>query len=115
MTDSFTVHVDERGSLLPVDLDRLAFTPVRAFVVTGPPEGATRGGHRVPCREQVVLVSGRVELRYGGERVLLAEPGATMLLEAGERMEYDLAPGGSTILVLADEPYEPHEPPGASG
>jgi hypothetical protein len=95
MTDSFTVH-----------LDRLAFTPVRAFVVSGPPEGATRGGHPVPCREQIVLVAGRVEMRYRGETVVLAEPGATMLLEPGEPMEYDLAPGGSTILVLADEPYE---------
>ncbi len=105
MTDSFGVYVDARGALLPIELDDLAFTPRRAFVVVGPAEGTTRGGHVVPCREQVVLVTGRAELRYAGRTIVLDALGATVLLEPGQAMEYDLAPGGSSILVLADQPY----------
>ena len=61
MTD-FPAYDDERGVLVPIELDDAAFAPRRIFAVTGPPEGATRGGHEVTCREQVVLVSGRAEL-----------------------------------------------------
>jgi len=110
MTDRFEVHVDERGQLLPVDLRDLPFAPARCFVVTGPPEGATRGGHLVPCRELVVLVSGSADVRQDGVTVRLAQPGDTLLLEPGVYMDYDLAPGGSTILVLADRPYDPERP-----
>ena len=48
MTEAFPTYVDPRGLLLPIDLDGLDFEPVRVFVVAGPPEGATRGGHVVP-------------------------------------------------------------------
>jgi WxcM-like, C-terminal len=105
VTESFEVHVDARGALLPIRLDELAFTPCRAFVVVGPDEGSTRGGHVVSCREQVVLMTGRAELRYAGRTIVLDTLGATVLLEPGQPMDYDLAPGGSSILVLAEEPY----------
>jgi len=100
------VFDDDRGRLIPLDLDDLPFAPRRVFVVTGPLEGATRGGHPVPCRELVVLVSGAATVRCGGTTTLLAAPGEQLLLEPGGEMDYDLAPGGSTILVLADAPYE---------
>ena len=78
----------------------------RLFVVAGPQEGATRGGHLVSCQELVVLVSGTAEFRYDGVTTRLTEPGAALLLPAGGLVEYDLAPGGATIVVLADQPYE---------
>ena len=67
-TRRFPAYADPRGLLVPVDLDALAFAPVRVFVVAGPSAGATRGGHPAPCREQVVLVSGRVAVRHGVSR-----------------------------------------------
>ena len=103
---SAPVFDDDRGRLVPVDLADLPFVPRRVFVVTGPPEGATRGGHVVPCRELVVLVSGTATLRHDGATTTLAAAGERLLLEPGGEMDYDLAPGGSTILVLADAPYE---------
>jgi hypothetical protein len=105
VTERFEVYVDERGALLPIELDGLAFPPRRLFVVTGPPEGSTRGGHDVECREQLVLVSGRAELRVDDRTVVLDVPGATAVVEPGQTMDYDLAPGGSTLLVLADQPW----------
>lgn len=105
MTESFDVHVDARGALLPIELDDLAFIPRRAFVVVGPADGSTRGGHDVPCREQVILMTGRAELRFAGRTIVLDTLGATVTVQPGQAMEYDLAPGGSSILVLAEERY----------
>ena len=101
----FPAHDDERGVLVPIELDDVGFVVRRVFAVTGPPEGATRGGHEVTCREQVVLVSGRAELRIDDRTVVLDRPGASALVEPGERMDYELGPGGSTIVVLADRPW----------
>jgi hypothetical protein len=107
VTGPFPTHADERGVLLPVDLGDLPFVARRVFVVTGPPDGARRGGHTVPCRELVVLVAGSATVRRDGEVVRLAEAGDAVLLEPGCEMDYDLAPGGSTVLVIADAAYVP--------
>lgn len=107
MSESLRTYVDGRGMLLPIELDDLPFVPVRLFVVVGPADGATRGGHDVPCRQLLVLLSGRAEVRYDGDTTELAEPGATLLMGPGGHVDYDLAPGGSTVLVLADAAYDP--------
>ena len=103
---SFPSYADERGVLVPIELAEVPFVTRRVFVVTGPPEGAVRGGHEVTCREQVVLVSGRAELRIGDRVEVLDRPGAAVLIEAGETMSYELGPGGSAVVVLADAPWE---------
>jgi hypothetical protein len=103
--DAFEAFVDERGTLVPIELDRTAFPPRRVFVVAAPLAGATRGGHEVTCREQLVLVAGRVQVRIDDRTEVLEHPGASVLIEPGQTMSYDLAPGGSTVVVLADEPW----------
>jgi hypothetical protein len=108
------VHVDRRGALLPVDLDDTEFPIRRIFVVTAPEGGADRGGHEVTCRELVVLVGGRAEIHVGlapdrlSGTIVLDRPGAGVHLEPGEFMAYRLD-DASSILVLADEPYEDTE------
>jgi uncharacterized RmlC-like cupin family protein len=104
----FPAFVDPRGLLLPVEFEDLPFEPARLFVVVGPAEGATRGGHEVSCHEVVVLVSGTAEVRYDASTTTLARPGDWLELPPGGVVEYDLAPGGSTVVVLADRPYR-HE------
>jgi hypothetical protein len=106
------VHDDERGSLLPVELGDVGFPVARVFVVTGPDGGAWRGDHGVPCRELVVLVTGRAEVRVrprpesASETFVLDRPGEAIELRPGDSMEYHLTDGLSTILVLADAPYD---------
>jgi hypothetical protein len=102
---TFEAYADERGTLIPIELDALPFVPRRVFTVVGPPEGSTRGGHEVDCRELLVLVNGRVEVRLDRRTEVLERAGEVLLLEPGQLVSYDLAPGGSTILVLADEPW----------
>jgi hypothetical protein len=102
----FPRFVDDRGLLVPVEFDGLPFVPARLFLVVGPAEGATRGGHETSCHELMVLVSGSVEIRYDGVTTNLTVPGDWLELPPGGSVEYDLAPGGSTVAVLADQPYE---------
>ena len=102
---TFPSYADDRGVLVPIELADVPFVTQRVFVVTAPAEGATRGGHEVTCREQVVLVSGRAELRVGKRVVVLDRPGAAMVIEPGETLSYDLGPGGSSVVVLADAPW----------
>jgi hypothetical protein len=109
-TRAFTVHVDTRGALLPVELGDVGFPVRRVFVVSAPGQGAERGGHEVSCRELVVLISGsaKVEVRGRSDRpsetVALVRPGDAVALEPGEYMTYRLAVA-SSVLVLAEEPY----------
>lgn len=105
MSDGFETFVDPRGLLLPIELGDAPFDVARVFVVVGPPEGSTRGGHEVSCQELVVLVSGSAVVRYDGVRTVLTEPGRSVALAPGGVVEYDLHPGGSTVVVLADQPY----------
>ena len=106
MSGPFPRFTDARGMLLPVEFDQLPFVPARLFVVVGPAEGTTRGGHEVPCHELMVLVSGSVEVRHDGVTTTLSRPGDWLELPPGGLVEYDLAPGGSTVAVLADQPYQ---------
>ena len=106
---TFPVYDDERGRLLPLDLADLPFAPRRVFVVTGPPQGATRGGHAVPCRELVVLVTGAATVRHDGvatELTVAGRPRAARAgrgrgLRPGTRWLHDPGPGGRAVRAGA--------------
>ena len=103
----FEVHRDERGTLLPIELRDAPFAVRRVFTVAGADGGSARGGHAAPCREVVVLVTGVADVEVDGVMTVLDEPGAAVLIEAGEFVRYRLDADGSVILVLADEEYHP--------
>ena len=113
MTDGITPDVrvaqDDRGQLVAVEFDGLPFVPRRSFVVTSDTAPVTRGGHAADCREVIVLVVGRVELRTVGmgepRSTVLDSPGALVEVRPGDYIDYDLLEPGSTVLVLADRPY----------
>ena len=112
---SLPLFTDPRGSLLPIEFDELPFAPVRIFLVTGPEEGARRGGHLVPCRELLVLITGSATVTNAGRTTRLDRPGQWVLLEHGKMVDYVLDPGSSTVAVLADEPYVALDEPGSGG
>ncbi|MCW2759933.1 MAG: hypothetical protein JWR85_134 [Marmoricola sp.] len=105
------VFVDSRGSLLSVEFPDVPFVVRRAFVVTGPPGGADRGDHPVPCGQAVVLISGSatfVVIAPDGALPAefgLDEPGQTVVLRRGEYVRYRLHDEHSQILVLAEDAY----------
>jgi hypothetical protein len=110
MIERFVEVADERGSLLPVELDEVPFPVRRVFVVHGSANGVPRGDHEVPCEELVVLLSGTACFRVNAptgdasERVLRAR-GDVLALRPGEHVVYRLDSEAAAILVLASEPY----------
>lgn len=111
---SFPSFVDERGTLVPIELDHVGFDVRRVFAVAAPLGGSTRGEHASTCRELIVLVSGEAEVITGvgaTERTVpLTRPGATAEVEPGDYIRYRLRDAGSVIVVLADDSYRPPDP-----
>ena len=106
-------YADERGTLVPVELDTVGFDVRRVFAVAGPPGGATRGEHALTCRELIVLVSGaaRFEVGAGPDEVLgtheLTVPGDSLAVGPAGWLRYHLRDDRSVVLVLADAAYRP--------
>jgi hypothetical protein len=111
---SFPSFTDERGTLVPIELDHVGFGVRRVFAVEGPLSGSTRGEHAATCRELIVLVSGAVEVTVGVgamERTLrLTRPGSTAEVQPGDYISYRLGDCRSVIVVLADEAYRSPDP-----
>ena len=106
------MHSDERGNLLPLDFDRLPFTPRRVFTVTGVPVGSIRGEHGHRSGEQLlVCLQGKIDLllRKGHEEATtaLTPAGPGLLLGAGVWCRQTYLVSNSVLLVLASEPYDP--------
>lgn len=105
------VFSDDRGQLVAVELAHVPFEPQRCFVVTGTQGPASRGGHVAGCREYMVLISGLVRLHLdsasrGSRQLLLDSPGDVALIDADDLVCYDLLEPGTSVLVLADVPYD---------
>ncbi|WP_375415487.1 aminotransferase class I/II-fold pyridoxal phosphate-dependent enzyme [uncultured Bradyrhizobium sp.] len=109
-----SLHADARGELAAFDRSNLPFEPVRIFVITDVPNGATRGGHVISCDEFFWIRLGRCRLSIctGGFRtsLLLDDPKRGVVVPAGSFLELtDFAP--DTILtVMAPQPYAPGSP-----
>ena len=103
--------VDERGTLVPVELDDVGFEVRRVFAVVGTGSTTERGDHALTCREVVVLVAGRATVEVGDgpagpfSRHDLAEPGQSVVAGPLGWLRYTLHGDRSVILVLADAPY----------
>ena len=102
-------HVDAQGTLAAFDCNNLPFEPVRTFVITDVPENTKRGRHALSCDEFVWAQNGRCRLIMsdGARRfsILLDNAQQGALLPSGLFLELtDFAPG-TTLVVLASQPY----------
>lgn len=108
-----SLHADDRGELIAVELEQAPFVVKRVFVVRAPDQQVQRGGHVVLCHELLILMSGEVTAhisRHAAEDVVLSErltePGQSVQLFPGDFIEYFLDNPLSSVLVLADQPFE---------
>lgn len=102
---------DERGWLTPVDLWRIPFTPVRAFLVEAP-AGVSRGGHGHTSGQQLLMrVSGRifVEVALGDQTmtIMLDETDSAILIKAPVWSRQTYCIEDARLLVFCDTPYDP--------
>lgn len=111
-TGQLPSFVDERGTLLPIELSGIAFPVQRVFVVKGTTPPQSRGNHIVSCDELIVLISGTVAVRVGpgpddlDDAVVLDTLGQSIPIATGSFIVYELGDDRSAILVLAAEPYQ---------
>ena len=108
----FSVHTDERGSLLPIEFEQLPFMPRRVFTVAGMPKGTVRGGHGHKGGQQLLIcLHGQIEamLRRGNEeaQALLLPAGPGLLFGPGVWCRQTYVTANSVLLVFASEPYDP--------
>ena len=106
----FPVHRDARGELVVMERTDIGFDVARVFTVTGTDGGGPRGGHRATCLELLVLVAGRVVVTLGRDGAPddehdLRHPGASVTIDRGTHVDYELDGTGSVIVVLCDAPY----------
>jgi hypothetical protein len=109
--ETVSTHTDSRGDLVAVELPLLDFTVRRVFVVSGPPGGADRGNHLIPCEQLMVLIRGSATVRVDsdpdrpGDPIVLDHAGASLRLPAGKFVRYRLHDDSSAVMVLAEETY----------
>lgn len=106
----FPVHRDARGELVAIEGTDVGFEVARVFTVTGADGGGPRGGHRATCSELIVLVVGRVVVTLGRDGAPdvahdLRRPGASVTIDRGTHVDYELDDARSVIVVLCDAPY----------
>ena len=104
---------DERGSLVPLTFDDVAFRVARSFVVNAP-RGAVRGGHAHRSVRQVLFrASGtiEVEVRHDGARALvtLDESNPALLVEPGVWAQQTYLDDHAALVVFADGAYDSTE------
>jgi UDP-2-acetamido-3-amino-2,3-dideoxy-glucuronate N-acetyltransferase len=107
-------RTDMRGSLLPLDFAQLPFLPCRAFVVRDVPAGTVRGRHAHRRGSQLLVrLTGRVlvDMRFEGQEdlVTLDRSDRALLIGPGVWAEQTYLDPGSILLVLASDPYDPHD------
>jgi dTDP-4-amino-4,6-dideoxygalactose transaminase/dTDP-4-dehydrorhamnose 3,5-epimerase-like enzyme len=105
------VHTDARGLLVAFDSKTLPFQPVRTFVITNVPHGATRGGHVISCDEFLWVQAGACRLSISdgvrGTSLLLDDPKHGVIVPEGLFLEVtDLAPD-TLLIVMASQAYAP--------
>jgi hypothetical protein len=109
----FAAHVDDRGSLLPIELATIPFDVQRVFVVHGSTPATERGGHFADCEQILVLLSGTASVRHGSDRAApttteLLTPGDAVMLGEDDYIVYNLRDEHSSILVLASSSFSGH-------
>jgi len=104
-----SLHGDARGMLAAFDRETLPFEPVRTFVITNVPHGATRGGHVISCDEFFWVQTGQCRLSISdGARqtsLLLDNPQRGVIVPAGLLLELTNFTPDTLLIVMASQPY----------
>lgn len=109
-----TPHVDERGALLAFDYSSLPFVPRRAFTVTQVPKGTVRGQHAHRKASQLLIcLSGRVRVDLWRDvkrtTLDLDDPATGLVVLPGTYASQTYLLPQTTLLVFANEPYDPDD------
>jgi len=76
----YHVYTEERGDLLPVEMDTIPFEVKRTFMVYNVPKGVSRGFHaHHKCQQYLLCVNGEIEVTLipmkGKEELIVLKKG----------------------------------------
>lgn len=113
MVEKYNTFSDNRGTLVPIEINQIPFTVKRFFIVNDVPVGVTRGGHAhyktkqyILCIDgtvEVILNDGNSEIIYNlnkSEGVLIPE----MIWDSQKFISEN-----STILVVCSTNYDEND------
>jgi hypothetical protein len=106
--------VQVHDELIAVDFSILPWTPQRVFTVIASEDSQHRGNHLAGCNQFVTLICGNVSFYVTEEGkseavITLKNRGESIFITSTSYVKYTLHEKNSTILVLADRPYEVRE------
>lgn len=107
----FAPQADQRGTLLPIELEDIPFVVRRIFVISPGDAGEIRGGHsHRNGRQLLVCLDGEIEvsLQEAGctHAVTLRPDGVSLIIEAGLWSQQTYASASSRLLVLSDQNFD---------
>ncbi len=105
-----TNHIDERGTLVPLEFANMPFVPQRAFFVRDVRAGQSRGGHAHSRGQQLLIrVSGEVivDIAYqdAQQRIFLTDSTQALLIGPDVWASQTYSNPDATLLAFASEPY----------
>lgn len=109
---SLTAYTDQRGTLVPVDIDGLLpFSVRRAWSITGAAADTVRGRHaHYECDQAFWCNRGYARfVLTDGERVaehMLESPTGLIVVPAGLWVQIDHFQPGTVLMALASHPYD---------
>jgi dTDP-4-dehydrorhamnose 3,5-epimerase-like enzyme len=104
-------NVEERGSLSSVEFGKLPFTPLRIFWISQVPAQITRGNHfHKNCNQILICTDGEISIstidETGSKKFFSLSSNDGLVLPKFHYVEIDFHNLETTLLVLADQPYD---------
>jgi len=110
MLDKLSFKKDKRGVLIPLDFDKLPFTPKRSFFVKDVPKNTIRGAHaHYKTKQFIICLSGEIQAILDNgiakEEKTLKE-GETLFHDSLEWGEFTFLSGQEQMWVFCSTPYD---------
>lgn len=105
MTTHHHIYSEERGDLLPVELDTIPFEVKRVFIVYNVPKGVPRGSHaHHRCQQYLLCVNGEIEVTLISQkeekRVFVLNKGQGCLVDTYVWDSQKFLTGNDVLLVF---------------
>jgi dTDP-4-dehydrorhamnose 3,5-epimerase-like enzyme len=106
-------HIDPRGELTVLDLNKVPFVPARLFYVQNSPKGQVRGNHAHRInRQYLICTQGAIEVRlHDGRQVsqFMLGHGNAVLVNTMVWNTQTYLTGRDMLFVLCSHGYDPQE------
>lgn len=99
------IYTEERGDLLPIEMDTIPFEVKRTFMVYNVPKDVSRGFHaHHQCQQYLLCVNGEIEVtlipKEGDKEVIILKKGEACLVDTYVWDSQKFLTGNDILLVF---------------